>query len=53
MPARFVEFDHIISKAKLTDEDKFQDFVNLDSKFEVRHSIVRRLPAAVPCPAYI
>lgn len=47
VPVRFVEFDHIISKAKLTEEDKFQDYVNLDSKFEVRAacSAGRCLPA--------
>jgi len=27
-----IEFDHLISKSKLSDEDKFQDFVNPNSK---------------------
>jgi hypothetical protein len=35
VPCQLVEFDHIISKAKLTDEDKFQDFVNPVTKTEV------------------
>lgn len=30
-----VEFDHIISKAKLTDEDRFQDYVNTNTRTEV------------------
>ena len=30
-----VEFDHLISKAKLMEEDKFQDFVNPVTRTEV------------------
>jgi hypothetical protein len=36
VPCKLVEFDHIISKAKLTEEDRFQDYVNPHTKFEVR-----------------
>ena len=35
VPCTVVEFDHLISKAKLTEEDKFQDFVNPVTRTEV------------------
>lgn len=35
MPCSLVEFDHLISKAKLAEEDKFQDFVNPVTRTEV------------------
>jgi hypothetical protein len=35
VPCQLVEFDHLISKAKLTDEDKFQDYVNPVTRTEV------------------
>jgi len=35
VPCRLVEFDHLISKAKLGEDDKFQDFVNPVTKTEV------------------
>lgn len=33
---RLVEFDHLISKAKLGDEEDFKDFVNPNTRKEVR-----------------
>ncbi|KAI1292291.1 Bifunctional glutamate/proline--tRNA ligase [Halotydeus destructor] len=33
--ARFVYYDHIITKALLAKDDDFKDFINKDSKFEV------------------
>ena len=35
VPCKLVEFDHLISKAKLGDEEKFQDFINPVTKSEV------------------
>ena len=35
VPCQLVEFDHIISKAKLGEDDRFQDHVNPHTKFEV------------------
>ena len=35
VPCTLVEFDHLISKAKLGDEEKFQDFINPVTKVEV------------------
>ena len=32
---KLVEFDHLISKAKLTDEDAFEDFLNPVTRYEV------------------
>jgi len=34
VPCKIFEFDHLISKAKLTEEDAFQDFINPNSKAE-------------------
>ena len=34
LPCTVVEFDHLISKAKIIDEEDFKDFVNKDSKRE-------------------
>eukprot|EP00600_Ochromonadales_sp_CCMP1393_P001035 CAMPEP_0174984316 /NCGR_PEP_ID=MMETSP0004_2-20121128/17655_1 /TAXON_ID=420556 /ORGANISM="Ochromonas sp., Strain CCMP1393" /LENGTH=790 /DNA_ID=CAMNT_0016236713 /DNA_START=56 /DNA_END=2428 /DNA_ORIENTATION=- len=34
VPCQVFEFDHLITKAKLTDDDKFQDFVNPVTKVE-------------------
>eukprot|EP01039_Chlorochromonas_danica_P002859 gene2859-3123_t len=36
VPARLLEFDHIISKAKLGEDEDFKNFVNPVSKFEVQ-----------------
>jgi glutamyl-tRNA synthetase len=35
IPCKLIEFDHLISKAKLGDEEDFKDFVNPVSRFEV------------------
>ena len=35
VPCKLVEFDHLISKAKLGDDEKFQDFINPVTKVEV------------------
>ena len=34
VPCKLVEFDHLISKAKLEEDDNFQDFVNPTTRFE-------------------
>jgi hypothetical protein len=36
VPCKVFEFDHLISKAKLADDENFQDFVNPVSRTEVR-----------------
>ncbi len=36
VPCQLLEFDHIISKAKLADDEDFKDFVNPNTKFEVQ-----------------
>lgn len=36
LPAIFMDYDHLISKAKLADEENFQDFINPNSKSEAR-----------------
>jgi hypothetical protein len=35
VPCKILKFDHLISKAKLADDENFQDFVNPHTKFEV------------------
>lgn len=37
VPCTLVEFDHLISKAKLGDEEDFRDFVNPKTRAEVRY----------------
>lgn len=37
VPCKLVEFDHLISKAKLGDDEDFKDFVNPSTRKEVRH----------------
>ena len=34
VPCKIVEFDHLISKPKLAEEDKFQDHINPRSRWE-------------------
>jgi glutamyl-tRNA synthetase len=34
VPSLIVEFDHLISKAKLAEDENFQDFVNPNTRFE-------------------
>jgi hypothetical protein len=34
-----VDFDYLITKKKLEEEDKFEDFVNRNSRFDVCHFI--------------
>ena len=35
MPCQLVEFDHLITKPKLLEEDRFQDYVNPHTRTEV------------------
>lgn len=40
VPCTLVEFDHLISKAKLGDDEDFKDFVNPRTRAEVRYSLL-------------
>ena len=37
VPCKLFEFDHLISKAKLEEDEKFQDFINPITKIEVNN----------------
>ena len=39
VPCTLVEYGHLITKAKLDDTDNFQDFVNPNTKTEVRRKL--------------
>ncbi len=40
VPCQLFEFDHLISKAKLADDDKFQDFLTPVTKIEVCEELI-------------